>query len=147
MTVPFHLTSRWPPDAHRINAEDTVRLAVLAGPGDGIDHSVIFEVWDAGGAQPINSHPASTETFLFLRGSGLAESDGEVTAVQAGQVLVLPAGSRHRICNSGAGRLYAITTMLPDEGFAELIRCGPRVPLDAEDLAVLAGPGPAQGGL
>jgi mannose-6-phosphate isomerase-like protein (cupin superfamily) len=136
---PFRLLPAAVPVAHRITAGDTVRLAVLAGPGDGIEHSVVFEVWDPGGTQPLNSHPASTETFWFLRGAGRAESDGVATGVRAGQLLVLPAGSRHRITNTGAGRLYAITTMLPDEGFAALIRRGPLAPLDDEDLAVLAG--------
>jgi mannose-6-phosphate isomerase-like protein (cupin superfamily) len=141
VTAPFHLAACWPPEAHRISAGDTVRLAVLAGPGDGIDHSVVFEVWEPGGAQPINSHPASTETFLFLRGCGEAESDGQRAAVRAGQLLVLPAGTRHRIRNTGTGRLYAVTTMLPDAGFADLIRRGPAAPLDEGDLAVLAGTG------
>ncbi|MDQ2727404.1 MAG: cupin domain-containing protein [Actinomycetota bacterium] len=139
VTLPYRLLPAGVPSAHRISAGDTVRLAVLAGPGDGIDHSVVFEVWDPRGAQPLNSHPAATETFLFLRGSGQAESDGAVTAVRAGQLLVLPAGSRHRIVNTGPGRLYAITTMLPDQGFADLIRRGPPAPLDKADLDVLAG--------
>ncbi len=136
---PYRLLPSGVPLAHRIAAGDTVRLAVIAGPGDGIDHSVVFEVWDPDGAQPFNRHSAATETFWFLRGSGRAESDGATTDVAAGQLLVLPAGSRHRITNTGPGRLYAITTMLPDEGFADLIRQGPPAPLDQADLDVLVG--------
>lgn len=137
MTEAFLLLPVGRPEAHRITAGDSVRLAVLAGPEDGLDHSVLFEIWDPGGAQPLNSHPSSIETFLFLAGSGEAESDGRTTPVRAGDLLVLPAGTVHLIRNTGAGRLYAITTMIPDEGFAELVRKGPLADLDDADIAVL----------
>jgi mannose-6-phosphate isomerase-like protein (cupin superfamily) len=129
--------------AWHITPGDTVKLAVIAGPADGLDHSVIFEIWEPGGAQPFNTHPESTETFFFLRGVGRAESDGEVTDVGAGDLLVLPPRTLHRIVNTGAGRLYAITTMLPDAGFAELIQSGTPAVLDPEDLAVLGTEDPA----
>lgn len=125
--------------AHHISPGDRVKLAVLAGPAHGLDHSVLFEVWEPGGEQPFNSHPRSIETFFFLAGEGEAESDGQRGAVRAGQLLVLPAGTKHRIRNTGTGRLYAITTMVPDEGFAAMVAQGPVTSVDAEDLAVLAG--------
>lgn len=123
---------------HRISEGDTVRLALLRGPDARLDASVVFEVWEPGGSQPVNSHPRSVETFLFLRGRGTAISDGIEVPVTAGQLLVLPAGSQHRIVNTGTGRLYAITTMVPDDGFAALVAAGPPAPLDHQDLAVLA---------
>jgi mannose-6-phosphate isomerase-like protein (cupin superfamily) len=123
--------------AHHISEGDTVKLAVIAGPADGLDHSVSLEIWEPGGAQPLNSHPESTETFLFLAGRGEAESDGQRTPVQAGQLLVLPARTRHRIVNTGPGRLAAITTMLPDAGFAALIERGPVAPLEPAELALI----------
>jgi mannose-6-phosphate isomerase-like protein (cupin superfamily) len=101
---------------------------------------VSFEVWDPGGSQPPNSHPDSVETFWFLAGEGIAISDGQEVPVRAGQFLVLPPGTVHQIRNTGPGRLYAITTMLPDHGFAELITNGPADRLDAADLAVLQAP-------
>lgn len=122
---------------HRITAGDTVRLAVVRPPTSPTDFSVSFEIWDPDGAQPPNTHPSSTETFWFLRGEGVAVSDGVETPVSAGQFLVLPAGSVHHIRNTGSGRLYAITTMMPDLGFAELITNGPAATLDEADIAVL----------
>jgi mannose-6-phosphate isomerase-like protein (cupin superfamily) len=116
-----------------------VRLALLRAPDDLYDASVSFEVWDPGGAQPPNSHPDSVETFWFLAGEGIAVSDGVEAPVHAGQLLVLPPGSVHQIRNTGPGRLYAITTMAPDAGFAALITAGPPDALDDEDLAVLRG--------
>lgn len=131
--------------AHRITAGDTVKLAVLAGPEDGLDHSVLVEIWEPGGAQPPNSHPESTETFYFLKGDAEAEVDGEVSSVHVGDLVVLPPGSVHRIRNTGQGRLYAVTTMLPDAGFAALVRRGPEVELDDADLEVLRGLDPVGG--
>jgi hypothetical protein len=41
--------------------------------------------------------------------------------------------------NTGNGKLYCLTTMMPNEGFAELIRAGIPVELDEEDIAVFGG--------
>jgi mannose-6-phosphate isomerase-like protein (cupin superfamily) len=128
--------------AHRISPGDTVKLAVLTGPADGSAATVVFEVWEPGGAQPPNSHAASAETFVVLAGRGRAHCDGHVRELAAGDVLVLPAGSEHRIVNSSAtDRLYTLTVMADDtgEGFARLIEAGPEAELDDADLAVLQG--------
>jgi mannose-6-phosphate isomerase-like protein (cupin superfamily) len=125
--------------AFHISPGDTVKLAVLRHPDDLYDTSVIFEVWEPGGAQPPNSHPASVETFFFISGSGVAYCDGHIEPVRAGQLLVLPPQSLHRIENSGTDRLYAITTMAPDAGFAALIEAGEPTMLSAADLAVARG--------
>lgn len=122
---------------YRIAPGDTNKLAILHAPDDGADLTIVFEVWEPGGAQPPNSHPRSVETFLFLAGEGIAVCDGEERAVGAGDLLALPAGSVHQIRNTGLGRLYAITTMVPDDGFAALIRNGVADHLDGDDLAVL----------
>ena len=122
---------------HHISAGDTVRLGVLAGP-EVSPVTVILESWDVGGAQPPNSHPNSTELFVFLRGHGTADCDGNKVAVRAGETLVLPQGSRHYITNTGPGRMYSITLMSPDDGFADLVRRGPLAETDDEDRSVLA---------
>ncbi|MGY6500647.1 MAG: cupin domain-containing protein [Acidimicrobiales bacterium] len=139
MTHPFQLVQPDDLVAHRIAADDTVRLAVIAGPADGLDHTVVFEVWDPGGSQPPNSHPRSVETFLILSGSGTAYSDHEQARVSAGDFLVLPAGTTHRIQADDDAPLVAITTMIPDDGFAAMIDAGPVAALSDEERAVLAG--------
>jgi mannose-6-phosphate isomerase-like protein (cupin superfamily) len=141
------MASGRPPELHgaeglaafHISPGDTVKLAVLRHPDALYDASVIFEVWEPGGAQPPNSHPASVETFFFLRGSGVAYCDDHTDPVRAGQLLVLPPQSVHRIENTGTDRLYAITTMAPDAGFAALIEAGEPTTLSAADLAVFRG--------
>lgn len=120
-----------------ISAGDTVKLGVVRAPHGGHDVSVFFEVWEPGGSQPPNSHANSFETFWFLRGEGIATSDGVEYPVRAGQLLVLPPGSVHHIRNTGTSRLYAITTMAPDDGFIDLVDRGVESPFDPEDLAVL----------
>ncbi|MCL9796707.1 cupin domain-containing protein [Frankia sp. AgKG'84/4] len=128
------------PDAlemRHITAGDSVRLGVLVGP-ESSPVTVLLEAWDAGGAQPPNSHPGSTELFVFLRGEGLAVCDDTEVPVAAGATLVLPPTSLHHIRNTGADRLYALTLMCPDAGFADLVRRGPLAGTDDEDRAVLA---------
>jgi len=129
-------------EMHHITPGDTVRLAVLAGP-EISPVTVILESWDVGGAQPPNSHPHSTELFLFLKGEGVATCDGVEAPVAAGDTLVLPATSVHHIRNTGTGRMYSITLMSPDDGFADLVRRGPVAVTDDEDrLALAAVPAP-----
>lgn len=124
-------------EMHYITAGDTVRLGVLAGP-EISPVTVILESWDEEGSQPPNSHPASTELFLLLRGRGIANCDGNEVAVKAGDTLVLPQTSVHFIRNTGGGRMYSITLMSPDDGFADLVRRGPLAETDDEDRAALA---------
>lgn len=122
---------------HHISAGDTVRLAVLAGP-EVSPVTVILEAWDVDGAQPPNSHSQSTELFVMLRGQGIASCDGVEVPVAAGDTLVLPATSVHFITNTGSERMYSLTLMSPDHGFADLVRRGAPAETDDEDRAVLA---------
>jgi len=128
-----------------ISPADTVRLATLVRPDDGTGTSVFFEIWEPGGAQPPNSHPDSTEIFVMLRGEGRAFSDEHTVDLRAGDVLILPPGSVHRIVNtSTAERLYAVTIMANDAGalpggFAALVDQGTPVSWDPADRTALAG--------
>lgn len=129
--------------AYRISPQDTVRLVVLSGPAtSGSSTTVCLEIWEPGGAQPDNSHPESTETFVVLRGEGRAHSDDTVVDLRAGSVVVLPVGSVHRIVNTSAtDNLYTITVMENDGGFEDMILAGTPSPLSSDDLAVVAGVG------
>jgi mannose-6-phosphate isomerase-like protein (cupin superfamily) len=122
---------------HHITSGDTVRLAVLTGP-EVAPLTVVLEAWDPGGAQPPNQHAGATEVFVFLCGEGYAICDDNRVEVRAGDTVVLPAGTLHHIHNTGTGRMYSLTLMCPDEGFADLIRRGPLAPVDDEDRSVFA---------
>jgi quercetin dioxygenase-like cupin family protein len=130
-----------------ISPADTVRLALLAGPGDGSPASVFYEVWEPGGAQPDNSHPDSTEIFVVLSGRGIAHSDEHRVPLGPGDVLVLPPGSVHRIENtSPTERMYTVTIMSEDGGampggFAALVTAGSASAWDPADRSALGDAG------
>ncbi len=124
----------------RISPDDSNYFVILADPvGDGVPWISVVEIFAPGGATPPNSHSAAWEQFVVLEGEGRATCDGQVTMVRKGDMLALPPGSEHVVENTGSGRLYCLTTMIPNQGFAELIRGGAPMALDAADLAVLAG--------
>jgi mannose-6-phosphate isomerase-like protein (cupin superfamily) len=75
--------------------------------------------------------------FFVLKGEGVALCDGKEVSIHAGDSLLVPATGIHEIRNTGSERLYALCIMVPNEDFAELIRSGTPVELDAEDLSVL----------
>ena len=60
------------------------------------------------------------------------------TPIKAGDALLVKPGNEHVIRNTGAGKLYCLTVMTPNEGFAELIRSGEPVELDDEDSGFCA---------
>jgi mannose-6-phosphate isomerase-like protein (cupin superfamily) len=98
--------------------------------------SINLEIFDVDGFQNPNSHPDSAEAFFFLSGSGIASCDGESVPVSAGDFLILPAGSVHFIKNTGNERLYALTTLITDDGSHS--DAGRELsPLDAADQQVL----------
>lgn len=124
--------------AFRIKAGESNRLAIIFdGPGESTDFIACVEIFDEGGATPPNTHQGADEFFFVLRGEGLAICDGARVELRPGASLLVKAGAEHVIENTGAGRLYLLTIMVPDEAFSALIRNGVPAELDAEDLAVL----------
>jgi len=126
--------------AFRIAPADTNYFACLFDPvADAVDFTLVVEIFAPGGATPPNTHRVAHETFFVLAGEGVAEADGAAVPIGPGDALVLRPGVEHVVRNTGAGKLYCLTLMTPNEGFAELIHAGTPVPLDAEDLAVITG--------
>jgi mannose-6-phosphate isomerase-like protein (cupin superfamily) len=75
--------------------------------------------------------------FYVLSGEGEAQLSTETIPIKAGSTLLLKPRSVHAIRNTGTSRLYCLTTMVPNEGFAELICAGVPDSLDAIDYAAL----------
>ncbi len=124
----------------RIARSDTNKFALLADPaGDGRRSSRSIEIFDVGGKTPPNAQAAADELFFVLHGESVALAGGERVAIRRGDAFLVRAGTEHVVEDTGATRLYCLTTMVPNEGFAELIRAGVPNILDAEDLAVLCG--------
>jgi mannose-6-phosphate isomerase-like protein (cupin superfamily) len=127
--------------AYRIAPGDTNRLVLVFDPiGDKANFVFAVEIFDPGGKTPPNAHPRAQEMFFVLKGEGVAHCGGNPVALRRGDSLLLPPGTEHVIENTGAGRLYCLTLMVPDDDFAALIRSGQEVEIDAEDWQVLLGP-------
>lgn len=124
--------------AFRISPQDTNRLAIVFDPTvANMSLTYCVEIFDQGGKTPANRHQLAVEMFFILKGEGRAICDGKVVSIQSGDSILVPPNGIHVIENTGAGRLYALCIMVPNEDFAELIRSGTPVTLDDEDLAVL----------
>jgi mannose-6-phosphate isomerase-like protein (cupin superfamily) len=126
--------------AFRISPADSNYFVMLFDQKtDAIDNIFVIEIFKAGGATPPNEHATAHEFFHVLHGEGIARCDGKALAISKGSSLLLHPGSEHVIENTGAGKLYTLTVMTPNEGFAELIRGGEHVALDADDIRILQG--------
>jgi mannose-6-phosphate isomerase-like protein (cupin superfamily) len=124
--------------AFRISPNDTNYFVLLFDKEkDDIDNIFVVEIFTKGGATPPNEHAGAHEFFYVLEGEGKAHCDGKTIPVRRGDALLLRPGSEHLIENTGPAKLYTLTVMTPNEGFAELIRSGEPVTLDDEDLKVL----------
>lgn len=124
--------------AYRISPNDTNRLAIVFDPHSAnMSLTYCVEIFDVGGKTPPNRHQLAVEMFFVLKGQGLANCDGKAVPICAGDSILVPATGTHVIENTGSDRLYALCIMVPNEDFAELIRSGTPVELDAEDMAVL----------
>ena len=131
------------PDAlqgFRISPGDTNYFACLFDPiADGVSFTLVVEIFNPGGRTPPNTHADAYESFFVLAGTGTAHADGRAFAIGPGDAFVLRPGVEHVVENTGATKLYCLTLMTPNEGFAELIRNGTPVEITDEDRAVIAG--------
>lgn len=125
-------------DVRRISPADSNYFALLFDPvSDGIDPVCVVEIFTVGGRTPPNSHSHAHEFFYVIAGEGEVHCSGAVKPIGRGDALMLRPGAEHVVVNTGATKLYTLTFMTPNEGFAELIRAGERLELDAEDRATL----------
>ena len=127
-------------EAFRIAPADSNYFALLLDRQAGGTSAVcVVEIFTVGGRTPPNTHAGADEFFYVLSGTGIARCDGREVSLRKGDALLVKPGSEHVVENTGSGKLYTLTVMAPNEGFAEMIRAGEPVRLDAEDLAVLCG--------
>ena len=126
--------------AFRISPSDSNYFACMLDPlADGVSFTLVVEIFEPGGKTPPNSHAVAEEAFFVMAGTGRAIAGGASRDIGPGDVLVLRPGTEHLVENTGTGKLYCLTMMTPNEGFAELIRAGTPVELTAQDQAVIAG--------
>src|SRR5712672_1798581 len=122
----------------RISPGDTNKFVMMVDPvADKMPFVSVVEIFEAGGKTPPNVHQHAHEMFYVLSGRGRAYCDGKTYDVAKGDTLVLPPRMEHVVENTGPDRLYCLTVMVPNEGFAELIRAGSTQSLDAADQAAI----------
>ncbi|MTJ06688.1 MULTISPECIES: cupin domain-containing protein [unclassified Anabaena] len=124
--------------AYRISPHNSNRLAIIFDSSSAnTSLTCCVEIFDVGGQTPPNRHQWAVEMFFILKGEGIAICDGKQVDINAGDSLLVPPTGTHLIRNTGETRLYALTIMIPNEDFSELIRSGIPVELDDEDMTVL----------
>ena len=122
----------------RISPADTNKFVLTVDPvADGAPFLSVVEIFEAGGRTPLHKHDSAHEMFYVLDGSGRAHCGDRTYDMEKGDTLVLPPGLDHVVENTGAGRLYCLTVMVPNEGLAELIRAGATMVLDDVDRATV----------
>ena len=124
----------------RISPGDTNKFVMMVDPlKDKTPFISVVEIFEVGGKTPLHHHDHAHEMFYVLGGQGRCYCGGEVHELAKGDTLVLPPGMEHVVENSGTDKLYCLTVMVPNEGFAEMIRDGADMALDAGDRTVIHG--------
>ena len=124
----------------RISPGDTNKFVMMVDPvADKIPFVSVVEIFETGGKTPPHHHRAAHEMFYVLSGSGRAHCGGRTYEMAKGDTLVLPPGMEHVVENTGPEKLYCLTVMVPNEGFAEMVRKGATMVLDDEDRTVITG--------
>ena len=60
-------------------------------------------------------HGANDQILSFVRGTGTADVAGETRTVTAGDIVVVPAGTRHNFVNTGSEPLVLMTVYGPPD--------------------------------
>ncbi|HUO43007.1 MAG TPA: cupin domain-containing protein [Methylomirabilota bacterium] len=78
-----------------------------------------------GSKSDYHAHEKSDEFWIFTKGHGKVNVDGNVVEVQPGVVVLAPAESHHQIINNGRDTLHAYWILCPpgpEEGLLTMMR-------------------------
>ncbi|MEI7025357.1 cupin domain-containing protein [Paenibacillus sp. y28] len=123
---------------YKIAEKDTNKFVLLCDR-EQVPFVSVIEIFDEGGKTPPNEHAEAFEYFYVLKGKGTATVGDTTVPIKPGSFFIVRPGNTHAVHNTGQGRLYVLTTMVPDEQFSDLIKSGPVSSLDEEDWRVLRG--------
>ncbi len=140
METPDPVIVRTPADyeTFRIKASDGNYMAMICDPiRDKVPFNAFIEVFEPGGATPLHHHGHAHEMFFVLKGEGVSHCGGLTHKIRTGDSFLVRPGHDHIVENTGAAKLYCLTIMVPNEGFAELVRSGIPMAMSAADLEVL----------
>ncbi len=87
----------------------------LAGlpTGNSVNQSLAEATVPPGGETEEHYHRASEEIYLFTRGSGRMRLGDEDSDVAAGDTVVIPPGTRHKLWNTGTEPLKLLCCCAP----------------------------------
>lgn len=129
--------------ALRISPDDTNYMVCIVDPvadgASGVTFTAVVEIFEPGGKTPPHAHRRAQELFFVLDGEGIAHCDGDPKPISKGDAIAVLPGTNHVVENTGNGKLYTLTVMVPNEEFAELLHKGTEVLLDDEDRRVISG--------
>lgn len=101
-------------DVQPFTARDGSEIRELARPPETARNQSLAEARVHAGAETIEHlHRASEEIYCFLEGEGRMRLGEEVSAVEAGDVVVIPPGTRHKLWNPGPGPLVLLCCCAP----------------------------------
>jgi mannose-6-phosphate isomerase-like protein (cupin superfamily) len=61
----------------------------------------------------LNTHPKSDQILMVIAGELTAEIEGEKSTMNTGDVVIVPAGAKHRFTNSGSSPALAFSAYAP----------------------------------
>jgi mannose-6-phosphate isomerase-like protein (cupin superfamily) len=95
--------------------KDGSQIRELAGipTGNSVHQSLAEATVPPGGETEEHLHRASEEIYLFTSGSGRMRLGGEESDVKAGDTVVIPPGTRHKLWNTGAEPLKLLCCCAP----------------------------------
>ena len=121
---------------YRLGQADHCRLALLSNPEQGAC-TMFLEVHDPCDRVPPHAHHHAAELFFVLRGTVIFHVGDRSITARGGDFVLVPEEALHDLENPGPQRLYLLTVLSQDDGFADLLQHGIPTPLDQEDLRVL----------
>lgn len=86
---------------------------LLGLPDDDYPMTITIVEAAPGSQQPLHAHPASTQVYLVIQGSGRMIVDGEEADVTSGDMVCIPPAARHAILNPTDRTLTYVSATAP----------------------------------
>ena len=98
-----------------IAGDETIIKEWLHPKNDAVDtnYSLAFAEVEPGKSSLPHALKTSSEAYIILEGQGVAHVDDELQAVQPGDLVLIPAGAKQYIENTGSGNLRFLCFVSP----------------------------------
>jgi mannose-6-phosphate isomerase-like protein (cupin superfamily) len=101
----------------------TVREIAGPAPGNAANQSIAEATVPPGGETIEHYHRASEEIYRFLSGSGRMRLGDEVADVRAGDLVVIPPGTRHKLWANEEEPLVVLCCSSPPYSHEDTVLC------------------------